>query len=80
MNINEFLETSGDYTINHEQAQLLNESLLTSSPDQFSETERSKISGYLATALNMDSVEANSIGQLDLVLKSFQDYESPKNA
>lgn len=73
MEVEQFLNMCGGATMSQQQACELNRALTCAKASDFSQDQRSKVASYLATALNIDSVEPNLAPSLDALLLSLQD-------
>jgi len=72
MKVEQFLSMGDGDTMTPQQAHELNQALARAAPCDFSQDQRSRIVDYIATALNMNSVEADLVPPLDALLLSLQ--------
>ncbi len=72
MKFEQFLSMGNGETMTPQQAHELNQALACAAASDFSQGQRSRIADYIATALNMNSVEADLVPSLDALLLSLQ--------
>jgi hypothetical protein len=72
MNIKKFLALPDDGTISAEDAQLLNKELANISALDIPDANKADVAAYLATALNLGSVELTLVPTLDALLAELQ--------
>ena len=72
MNIKEFLALTVDGFISAEEAQPLNKELANISALEIPSANRADVAAYLATALNLGSVEPTLVPALDVLLAELQ--------
>jgi len=73
MNIDQFLSMQDDEIMTAAQAEKLNKELATISVNDIAVEDRPKIADYLATALNLNSVDESLVDSLDSLLQYIQE-------